>query len=262
MEKNTFVENNSKKERFEFIFSVNGNIICQRYFWINNFREKSIGSTRLIDAIEECKGLIDADLKSKTNIYLSYTAPQVFTNHEEMDAWLAKNGKNLEHPSFIVLRDTDETFSWDGETVKPYGKQFNRADYIETPSTPSVFKFAFLDNGREVHSISWDGNVYPKFVRMNIDLSNSHNKYEADGIYAPMEAFLMNIFINTKSDLIPALVKKIYTACSEDGEYENTLDWGGKKYPLSIYKANRDYVRSVEASCRKKTEKYFKELNS
>ena len=73
------------KERFEFVLSINGNIICQRYFGINNFQERSLGSVNLSEAVRACMALIDRDLKEKTDIYNYYTAPQVFKDKEEME---------------------------------------------------------------------------------------------------------------------------------------------------------------------------------
>ena len=57
------------KERFEFVFTTGDNIICQRYFRINNFNPTSLRSYVLTNAIRRCAAVIDNDLKDKTQIY-------------------------------------------------------------------------------------------------------------------------------------------------------------------------------------------------
>jgi len=266
VEKTNFENSQAKKERFEFVLTVNGNIICQRYFRINNFKERSLGSLQLTDAVEDCVSVINKDLKEKSNIYLWYTAPQMFANRAEMDRWAANPTFKLDNPAFVVLNDTEEVFVWDGVKMSPYEKSFNTSDYVtngkraEEPAC--IFKFAFLDEGREVRSISWDGSVYPKFVRSNIDLSNSKNKYKADGVYAPMEEFLMDKFIASMEDVIPVIVKKICSACSKNdiSRYERYENIGGLKYDMNIQGQIREYYRKYEADYRKKTEAYFAEV--
>lgn len=265
MEKVNFENSQAKKERFEFVFTVNGNIICQRYFRINNFKERSLGSLQLTDAIEECVSVINNDLKEKSNIYLWYTAPQIFANKAEMDKWVENPTFALENPAFIVLNDTEEVFVWDGAVVTPYSKSFNVADYVtngKNEETSSIFKFAFLDEGKEIRSISWDGNVYPRFVRSNIDLSNSKNKYKAEGVYAPMEEFLMDKFIASMDDVIPVIVKKICSACSRNdvSKYDRFDYYGDLKYDMNIQGQIREYYRRYEFDCKKKTDAYFAEV--
>ena len=70
------------KERFEFELTVGENIICQRYFRINNFNPKSLKSYELIEALRKCVTTIDNDLKMKTQAYLEMYAPLVFETEE------------------------------------------------------------------------------------------------------------------------------------------------------------------------------------
>ena len=51
----------SKREQFEFILTINGNIICQRYFRINGFKREAYSSLDLIETIDHCVYLIDQD---------------------------------------------------------------------------------------------------------------------------------------------------------------------------------------------------------
>ena len=237
------------KERFEFVLSINGNIICQRYFGINNFQERSLGSVNLSEAVRACMALMDRDLKEKTDIYNYYTAPQVFKDKAEMEWWVKNQPFKLDVPGFAVLRDTEEVFTWNGTEMQPYNKPFNTADYVGNTDeeAPCVLKFAFLDNGEEVRSISWDGNKYPKFVRTNIDISNSKNKFEADGVYAPYEAFIINQFNNCRRDLIPEIKRKLIWACSgENLRYFSRVRYGDKEYDLNLQAYNERLFKDMK----------------
>lgn len=258
-EKANIENSQAKKERFEFILSINGYIVCQRYFRINNFKEYSLGSTQLTDAIEHCVSLINDDLKAKTAIYLGYTAPQVFKNKDEMK-WYEENVPfKIEVPTIVVLEDSDDTFIWNGKEMEKYDKPFNKADYTVSSinTTPTVLKFAFYDNGREIRSISWDGNVYPKFVRSNIDISNSKNKFSAEGVFAPMEEFIVKQYNKSMKDLIPIIVKEICVACSEETNYNHFVTYGEKEYDIDIVGQQRAYFKKYESDYRKKTIAYF-----
>jgi hypothetical protein len=57
-------------KKFEFILSINGNIICQRYFSVKNFNPKVLRSVDLTECAEECVRLIQKDLKNKTYEYM------------------------------------------------------------------------------------------------------------------------------------------------------------------------------------------------
>lgn len=224
-----------EKERFEFVLTINGNLVCRRFFTINNFQEKSLGSVHLTDAVHECYEAIDRDLKEKTDIYNWLTAPQVFQNKEEMEAWVAKKHTyTMDVPTFAILRDSEEVFVWNGEEMEPYGKPINRFDYVANEDeAPCILKFAFLDNGEEVRSISWDGNRYPRFVRSNIDLSNSRNKYKGEGVYAPYEALIIDEFNENRGDLISFIKRRLSYACSGTTvRYFSKLYYGDKEYDI------------------------------
>jgi len=237
-----------RKERFEFVFSVNGNIICQRYFRINGFQEKSLGSVQLTKAVEECYRVINRDLTDKSVIYTTLTAPQVFKDRAEMNSWVEKQPFKLEVPSFVTLRDEDVVFIWTGNEMRPYEKPFNRSDYAgERNDTPCVLKFAFLDNGEEVRSISWDGNVYPRFVRTNIDISNSRNKYESEEFYAPYEAFIVNEFNKRCGDIIPYIMRTLTNVCSNESlRYYSRVKYGNKEYDLNLKGYNERLFLSMK----------------
>lgn len=254
VEKTVFDE--QKKDRFAFVLSVNGYIICRRDFWINGFKERSVGSVQLVDAIDKCVEMINDDLKDKSSIYLHYTAPQVFKDEEELASWVENQQFKLDIPSFILVSNTDKTYIWGSNGLQPYEKPFNRSEYCAPVNTDDecIFKFAFLDSEKEVRSVSWDGRVYPKFVRSNIDISNSKNKYKAEGVYAPVEEFIVNEFMKSQTNLIPEIMKTISSACSlqKVSDYDYVLDYGKRKYAVNIEEYNERLFRSMNAERRRK----------
>lgn len=243
----------STQERFEFVLSINGNIVCQRYFGINNFQERSLGSVHLTDAVWDCVKMIDKDLKEKSDIYNFLTAPQVFENAEEMNKWLEKPTFKLDVPSYVVLRDTEDVFVWTGTEMHPYTKPFNTSDYVgKRADTPCVLKFAFLDNGVEVRSVSWDGNEYPKFVRNNIDLSNSKNKFEAEGVYAPYEAAIVNWFNKDRKDILVDIKRRLIWACSgETVRYFSKMWYGDVAYDTNLRAYNERLFSDIGSRAKK-----------
>lgn len=54
------------KFRFEFLFSVNGHIICQRLFDITNYNEKVLKSMDLKWLADDCVEIIHRDMKDKS----------------------------------------------------------------------------------------------------------------------------------------------------------------------------------------------------
>lgn len=267
MAEKTAAENSQlKKERFEFVLTTNGFIICQRYFHINRFKQESIGSNELRAAVQDCVKIIQDDLAAKSRIYSWYTEPQHFKDNEQFVKWLKKPTFRLESPSFILIDDTNESFVWSGTHAERYDKPVMAKN---DDDAPCVLKFTFLDNGEEISSYSWDAKVYPKFVRTNIDLSNSSNRYANDAIHAPMEEFLMERFIASQENLIPTIIRTLCCACSfsdaQDYSYELTINTGAGTYaeygyPASFVGSYRNMVRQLERTNREKTKKYFRDL--
>lgn len=250
----------ARKERFEFILTINDNIICQRYFRINGFRNESLSSLELLDCIDRCVDMINEDLKIKTHLYAINAAPQVFENSDEMKNCLAKGyGYRLKVPSYIALRETEEVFVWDGEKAEPYGKFFNGvSDFISPKDNDGewVLKFSFCDNGREVISRIWDANDYPRFVRTNIDLSNSRNRYEGGDTFMPLEAALVKIFNASQEDIIPKIIAEICkTCCNYKDGFTTTDTYGSTTYNFNIENHNFKLMKSIEKAYRKKFKK-------
>jgi hypothetical protein len=278
---------NQMKERFEFVLTSNGNVVCQRYFRIHGFKYESEGSLQLSGhgwtrnendclvhyegALERCARMIHEDLVYKSKIYLWNSAPQVFKNKAEFNEWIEKQPFEVKIPSFVVMEENEDIYIWDGEKGQPYiinGEpcepfeiRFNRNEYFEVEDEqPVKLKLAFLDNGREVCSTEWSANIYPKFVRNNIDLSNSKNKYKNPEQFSIFEATLIDSMIAERQDLIPLIVREFCQACSFENaeEYATTLTYGDKTYNLNIYQENNKFLRSLERAYRVKTSRYFK----
>ncbi len=226
-----------KKERFEFSLTINGFYVCQRFFKINGFNEHSLSSVEIVEAVDKCVELIDRDLKSKTSMYLEWAAPVFFPSHDALDTWIEKTQYAMENGtysgtfsispfSFVAVRNAESEYGydyyvWDGENMDPYDGNLNAGEF-EKPSTDKcVLKFSFLDNGREVCSKVWDGSVYPKFIRSNIDLSNSKNRYDRpkNGQILIFESSMIREINKCHEDIIPSIVKELCHTCSRRKKY-------------------------------------------
>lgn len=218
------------KERFEFVLTTGGNIICQRYFRINNFNPKSLGSYELTSAVRHCASVIDNDLKDKTAIYLQRFAPTSFSTYEEMVEFVKNNQNRFSLGEGLVVRGNDKTdYAYDGNgKVKELGFKFDDGEITENDveSNKSTYKFTFKVDGRDACVVSWDG-YYPKFVRDKIDLSNKRGKFDEEDIdHLSFEQYLLYKMVEGRSDLVYGLIKSICNACSyqNNGDYTTTID--------------------------------------
>ena len=248
-----------EKYPYSFELRINDNIVCQRYFKINGFREASLESKELTDTLRYCAQLIKDDLRSKSNLYYEYTAPQIFKDEAQMREWEWWNARRymsleditkelgddtiferkytftIEPCSYVILEDEDKTFFWNGSEMEPYNKYFDRNEYLPATlrnayDTPCTLKLAFLVNDVEICSTIWDGNVYPRFIRTNIDLSNSKNKYKTGDKFSPFEAAMVDIMHEQHKDLIPVIVREFCLTCSDDDAFTTNLTYGNTKY--------------------------------
>lgn len=215
------------KERFEFELTVGNNIICQRYFRINNFNPTSLRSYELTDAIRRCVAVIDRDLKDKTQTYLEMYAPKIFSTIKEMEDYINNplNSDRLTPGEGLVVRGntkTDYVYTRKG-IAQELGYKFDDGELTEVPveDNKTTYKFAFKVDGREVCTMVWDG-YYPKFVRDKIDLSNKRGKFEGDDVTRlSFEQYLLYKMVQGKNDLVYGLIMDICQACSfaENKEY-------------------------------------------
>ena len=218
--KKSAAESKDYKERFEFELTVGNNIICQRYFRINNFNQTALRSYELTEAVRNCVSVIDGDLKDKTRTYLEMYAPKVFDSIEQMEAYVAdpSNADRLTLGEGLVVRGnskTDYVYTKKGD-VAELGYKFDDGELTETPIEDNkvTYKFAFKVDGREACAMVWDG-YYPKFVRDKIDLSNKRGKVEDDEVgRLSFEQYLLYKMVQGKSDLVYGLIRNICQACS------------------------------------------------
>ena len=242
------------RERFEFELTVNGNMICQRYFKINNFRERSIYSVDFYDTVQACAKLIQDDLRDKTQAYVEHMAPLVFRDIEEMEKWFynddgSVNENNANYAGYgrhILLRSPNgHEYVWADKLVdEGPRKTENYNEFIDKPNEDqsTMFKFSVYDNGRywketpirkEVGSVTWDGSVYPAFVRNGVDLTNGRGRYDDFDITNKSHEMCLYYWCNAhKPDLIQLITRELREVCSyeEDGEYETTMTYGSVVY--------------------------------
>ena len=234
------------KERFEFKLTVGENIICQRYFKINNFNPLSLSSFELTNVMRYLADMVDSDLKDKSQVYLDIMAPMIFHTEEEMNAYYANPSnhryirgghgivvkENLEHDyAWKAFFDKDGTVT--GGTPMPltfkfddgeFGRELTDEDFVE-------YKLSFIDNGKdmntpkEVCSIVWTG-VYPKYVRNSIDLSNKRGRFEnVDVMTLGFDQYLVYKIFNGRQDLVYKIIKEIQVTCSNpDNSWYTTYE--------------------------------------
>lgn len=259
------------KERFEFRFTVSNNIICQRYFKINNFNPLSLCSLELMQTIRDCGQMIDDDLKDKTEKYLFYSAPMLFKSEEEMREYFTSEiNRNRMRPGWgIVIRDPKApNYAWGkkGEPV-PLAEKFDSGDFSEplTDDDHITYKLAFYDNGREVCATVWDG-VYPKYVRNSIDLSNRRGKLTEgdDPSRLNSESYVLYKMVEGKSDIVYKIIKEIcFTCSSQDNSWYTThmtFATNDGKPKLKKYD-NTEYQRELRKET-KRLEAYLNEQTS
>ena len=254
------------KERFEFRFTFGNNIICQRYFRINNFNPLSLSSLELVYTIRDCAKMTDFDLKDKTQRYLAMTTSQNFLTEKEMEEYY-KDGKHrgnlndIRLGQGIVIKDPKApNYVW-GKKDEPVAlpEKFDKDGEFITPLSDEdiiQYKFAFYDDGREVCSTIWDG-VYPKYVRNSIDISNKKGKLSEgdDPSRLSYESYLLYKMVEGKEDIVYKIIKEIcYTCSSQDNSwYTTSLSFktpGGetKKYDNTVRaKEVAKEVRRMEA---------------
>lgn len=254
------------RDRFEFRLKYNNRVVCQRYFRILGYKRESLGSMELYDAMNECAEIIKSDLQEKTDIFLYTAAPHIFKNKEEMDEKLPVLGEDFTAPAYILLKDTGEFFKWNGIEAKPTEPRFNTEDFINGLDDPkdAMFEFEFLMDGRKVSSILIDGSIYPRFVRKNIDLTNSKNRYRSENVYAPLECYIVDQFRTECSDVTRELIDVLCSCCCHDDpeSYHTKTTFGGMSTPVDIFVEHQDfrYIKKLEAILTWKTRRYMKEL--
>ena len=240
---NKFVDNVAYKSKFQFLIWVNDNVICQRYFKINGFNEESIYAEEFTNCMNGIVQSIQEDLESKSRIFMWYTnlkEPLKLTGFAS-DNEVEKYGSDF----LTLLVNSDvrgDIEAPDGEIFHKEYVEFNEGvanDYgeVERPAEGEyIFKFSFLIDDITVFEKIWDGNVYPKFVRNGVDLTNSYMSYDnkevsALSFGAAIVRYMQSGKINLISDFIRRICDTLSNTFSDKYVYTKKMD---------IYRNNDD----------------------
>lgn len=231
------VDNQSYKERFQFVLSVNDNIICQRYFKIGGFDKESLASVDLRDVLDNAVCLIQDDLKEKSKIYTYYTTPSTE---------IQLTGFGTDGP-FTVLHQG------------PVSEEERAADPM-LEAYDVVFKFEFLVDDRPIYTRIWDGTQYPKYIRNGVDITNSDAAYrDRKDEELGFNISLLKKMTMGRKDLVYEIIRSICDVCNHsysenNGGYITVDDYGDVEYSLN---PQRDYINSWWEYTKKKTRDYF-----
>lgn len=253
------------KERFEFKLTVGENIICQRYFKINNFNPLSLSSYELTNVMRYLADMVDNDLKDKSQVYLDIMAPMIFHTESEMNEYFANpvNHKNIRGGHGIVVKENlEHDYAWKsyfdkdgnvtGGTVMPISFKFDDGEFYRelTDDDFVEYKLTFIDNGKdmntpkEVCSIVWTG-VYPKYIRNSIDLSNKRGRFENVNVMTlGFDQYLIYKIFNGRQDLVYRIIKEIQVTCSNSDNDWYTLADTYRRADGTV----KEYKNNVEAT--------------
>lgn len=239
MEKNNFTRpfrdgERNYKERFQFVYSVNDNIICQRYFRINGFNLESLNSLELKDALDDCVRALKNDLQAKSRVYMWYTTvtPVQLTGF-----------KGDVEPEYLTYPKESMAQQQEDELLQPY---------------EVMFSFKFMMDNKTVYEYIWDGTRYPKYVRNSVDITNSGSIYrDRDQMMLSFSQYLNKAMTADRHDLAFYIIKKIceVTSGGDDRRYSKYETYGDKEYAYNSY--NKRYVNEWRKHTMKKTLEYF-----
>lgn len=269
-EKSKFVDNIAYKNKFQFLIWVNDNVICQRYFKINGFNEESIYTEEFFDCMNGIVESIKEDLVSKSRIFMWYTNMaeplklQSFLTDKDIEKYgedffrimcsKTING-DIKAPDGTIFHK--EYMNYTAESIVDFGDS-------ERPANGEfVFKFAFLIDDVTVFEKIWDGNVYPKFVRNGVDLTNNYENNDNRDVSSmnfgsAIIRYMQQGKVNLISDFIRRICDTLSNTFTEKREYTKTFKIGNKTYN---YLSNiENYKQSWKKATHKKTQEYFATL--
>jgi hypothetical protein len=201
------LDNKYKDCDFEFLFKINDDIICQRFFFINGFNDKSLHSEDLKYAIDDIAYLINEDLKSKTRIYLYYNCCS-----------FAKES-DLEYARKCALAYPDEPSLYKYEIYSEKDAELN-PDLVDR-SAENIFTFSFKYKNKNVITKIWSADCYPSFIRNNVDITNKRKFENSDESQMSFEYLLLKRINSGKDDLVPQIIHILCDACSSYNRKED-----------------------------------------
>ena len=217
--------NESYKEKYQFLLTVNDNVICQRYFKVNDYIPGSMNTLEFMEAMRYITSMIKNELVRKSRIYEWCTAnlPLKMTGFRQGE----------EETFFEVPEQKDNKFD-DSEELKPYDV---------------TFTFSFMVDEKPVYEEIWDGTQYPKYVRNSVDLSNYTPKFD-DITNLNFKQSLKYRMTVGEPDTIYNMIKVIYSTISgkKDGKkFTKNVNFGKDKDGNEVsYNFDRIGRKSVE----------------
>jgi hypothetical protein len=226
---------------YEFLFKINDDIICQRFFDIKAFNRYS----DLKCAIDEIVELINSDLKSKTMVYMFNMCHTRDNEEQEKNRKvLLKSGTRLngepvivdyndmyiyseKSPEFIPVRDENSIYEVEikdllytddrGEKTKIRG-YYNKPKLIDGVKVykheyQNQFSFSFKIKGRNVITKIWSADDYPNFVRSSVDIANKRVVIGTNESQSSFE--LRKKMFGNREDLIPKIISIFRDNCSK-----------------------------------------------
>ena len=265
------IDNASYKERFQFMLSINDNIICQRYFRINGFNAESLESEELKYVMDEIVELIQQELISKSRIYMWYTRDEPmkltgFTNVECSEGVL-----RALIDTKVVGKICDEDGNIYDKSYFEYPTEMIENDDEKPEDGEFVFKFSFLVDDKPVYTYAWDANVYPKYVRNSVDLTNSDAAYkDRDPMSLNFSAAIIYRLTYGRSDLVYSIIKKICDTLSNTytdsfGNYTKKVVYSNKNGDDKTYyytPYNKVVVNEWRKVLEQKTRQYENWVNN
>lgn len=233
------MENHKKEhrvERFQFVLTVNNNLICQRYFKINGFNEEGLKSVEFKDTMDAIVEKFKDDLASKSRTYL----------------WYSDTGEPMKLTGFADASDT--TYCNRSSTEKDMMEWLGEFQ----PAWKVVFNFTLYVDERPVYTRIWDGGVYPRYVRDSVDITNKRANYEnIEQSRLTFSQSLNKRMSAEKPDLsfeaITMISDVLGYSFNKNYEYTHTQKYGDKVYDFS----NRGFIRKLENEYYHKTRKHL-----
>lgn len=125
-----------EEQRFEFVFYLNKNIVCQRYFNIHDYNEDFINSYELKEMLDNIAGMNNGMFGEQGLI-----------------------------PNYLKIKSMD--YLW--ETYNPYEAQ-NEESYKAPAKKGDIFKFEFKVDKRIVGEIQFENEFFTLSPKMNVDI--------------------------------------------------------------------------------------------
>jgi len=196
------------KYDYSFELKINNDIICQRYFNINKFNPVSLRSINFKEYFDTICDIIQNDLESKTRVYL-YNVCCTFADEEK-------------------LKKKQLAGQYKSELYAPLYDEFHK-DYVNADVNNITFSFLYKDE--VVMTKLWDANVYPQFIRKNIDIVNNqwiqvsptHRIFfdTCDDDKLKYEHSIKKKIFAGRKDLIPPIISMFREICSmENRDYQ------------------------------------------